>query len=276
LRGSLRRGPGVDFDSVVANAAASSVPSSRSAKLGLNMRHRLFLAIAAIVAPAVPSLARNIDARSGSAVDIQAAIDLAHPGDTVVIPAGHFKFTGQVLSPDGIHIQGAGRDRTYLIKADNLGEWHAMITVDAKTRRPFIFSGITLEGRLDATQGSNRKTAATTVKDQGLLIRGAVKDLQIYDSRFTKFVRAGVELVGDAGAVHGPQTGVIYHNQFIDNWYSYLGYGVAVDGSASAWNRPAALGTGMPSRLPTGRPTWPATTRSRTTTRMPAPSMPMA
>src|SRR6185369_16339677 len=51
-----------------------------------------------------------ISAHSGSAADIQAAVNLAKTGDTITIPAGRFYFTGQVFAPDGIYIKGAGRD----------------------------------------------------------------------------------------------------------------------------------------------------------------------
>src|ERR1700747_2110639 len=54
----------------------------------LNMRHRLLLAIALILISAVPCFARVIEQKSGTAIDIQAAVDLAHPGDPVAIPAG--------------------------------------------------------------------------------------------------------------------------------------------------------------------------------------------
>src|SRR5215469_3730935 len=137
---------------------------------------------------AVSSNAATITAKSGSSTDIQAAVNQAKTGDTVAIPAGTFQYTGQVFAPDGIHIKGAGMNSTYLIKNDNLSTWQAMITVDAKTGRPFQFSGITLQGRLDALQGSNRTTAVTSVTDQGLLIKGAAKNFQIYGSRFTKFI----------------------------------------------------------------------------------------
>src|SRR5258705_5817184 len=38
-------------------------------------------------------------------------------------------------------------------------------------------------------------------------------------------------------------TGVIYHNEFIDNWYTYLGYGIAVNGSPSTWKGSVTLGS---------------------------------
>ena len=210
------------------------------------IRRRAFIlgAASATVLTAMPRKARaaTVFAASGSATDLQSAVDKAQTGDTVVIPAGTFDFTGQVHAPDGIHIMGAGRDKTFLIKKDDLSEWHAMITVDCKTGHPFVFSGITLQGRLDVLQGTNRTTAATKVKDQGLVILGAAKNVMIFGCRFSKFVRAGIEFVGSWGRIPGPQTGVVYNNQFIDNWYSYLGYGVAVNGNPTTWNAPLGLG----------------------------------
>jgi hypothetical protein len=118
-----------------------------------------------------------------------------------------------------------------------------MIIVESKTGMPFKFSDITLQGRLDALQGANRTTAITSVTDGGLHIRGAARNIQISNSRFTKFLRAGIEFQGDAGSMPGEQTGVIYHNEFIDNWYINLEYGVAVDGSVTSWQGAMTLGT---------------------------------
>src|SRR6516225_9767137 len=105
------------------------------------------------------SSAATIYAKSGYPSDLQAAINKAKTGDTVVIPAGRFSFTGSVMSPDGIYLKGADRDSTFLVKADNTSNF--MIQVDAMTGSPFKFSGITMQGRLDALQGSNRSTKAT-------------------------------------------------------------------------------------------------------------------
>src|SRR3954454_18820391 len=87
-----------------------------------------------------------IYAKSGYPADLQAAINSAHTGDIVSVPAGRFSFAGAVLAPDGIYIRGAGRDSTYLIKTDNTSNF--MIMVDSKTGSPFKFSDITLQGRL--------------------------------------------------------------------------------------------------------------------------------
>ena len=165
------------------------------------------------------------------------------PGTRSPFPPDDYSFTGTVYAPDGIYIRGAGRDSTFLVKSDNTSV--PMIIVDAKTGLPFKFSDITLQGRLDALQGGNRTTAVTTVADGGLYIKGAAKNFKIFNVRFTKFLRAGIEFQGDAGSSSnwGEQMGVIYRNEFIDNWSINLGYGVAVDGSVASWNRPIALGT---------------------------------
>ncbi len=183
----------------------------------------------------------TIAAASGSAEDLQAAIDRAQPGDTVVIPAGVFDFTGQVFAPDGINIRGMGRDRTMLVKRDDLSEWKAMITVDCATGEPFTFSGITLQGRGRIIQGDSKKPGP--VRDQGLYLQGRCLDFQVYDSRFTKFSRAGIQMQGNAGSARGNARGVIYENEFIDNWHPNLGYGVEVVGDQNSWDTPLELGT---------------------------------
>jgi len=211
-------------------------------KLG---RYQVLCLLLSVGLGATPSSGAVIYAKSGYPADLQAAINGAHTGDTVSVPAGRFSFVGSVIAPDGIYIRGAGRDSTYLIKGDNTSNF--MIMVYGTTGgAPFKFSDITMQGRLDALQGSNRTTAVTTVTDGGLYIKGAARNFQIFNARFTKFLRAGIEFQGDAGSSSnwGEQTGVIYRNEFIDNWYINFGYGVAVDGSVKSWNRAITLGTG--------------------------------
>jgi hypothetical protein len=181
-----------------------------------------------------PSPGGRLIAASGAAEHIQKAVENAKPGDTIVIPEGQFRFRGQVLVSDGVSIRGAGKDKTVLIKDDRLGIWQPMFDVDCKTGMPFSFSGITLQGKGRESQD---------IEDQGLVLRGKCRNFRIFGNRFTKFSRAGIELVGDDGSVHGETKGVIFENDFIDNWYSNLGYGIAVNGHPDAWRGSAALGT---------------------------------
>jgi hypothetical protein len=144
-------------------------------------------------------LANNIPARSGTAEDIRIAAAAARSGDTIVIPEGRFAFHGQVFLPDGLALRGAGRDKTWLIKDDRLGEWKPMFSVDCKTGKPFHFSAITLQGAGRDLQTSS--VPADHIQDQGIVLRGNYKDFLIFGSRFSKFSRAGIELVGDDGTV---------------------------------------------------------------------------
>ncbi len=180
-----------------------------------------------------------IDAESGSAEHIQAAIDAAQTGDIVQIPPGEFKFSGKVNLPDGIHIRGAGRDETFIVKEDMLSQWDGMFNVSCTTGEPFIFSDITLQGIGRIVQGDDKRGGA--VRDQGVILIGNCTDFQIYNNRFTKFSRAGIEVVGRGGT--GEPTGVIYNNQFSDIWYPDLGYGVEIIGDEESWDRPVELGS---------------------------------
>ncbi len=188
------------------------------------------------------TMAATISAASGSSVDIQAAVDLAQPGDTVLIPEGKFDFEGQVFATDEIKIAGMGRDKTFLIKRDSLEQWDAMINVDCVSGQPFEFSGITLQGMGRFLQPDNKKEKGK-VRDLGLYLKGSCVDFQVYDSRFTKFTRAGIQLRANVGTERGAAVGVIYRNEFYDNWYPDLGYGIEIVGDENSWDNPVKLGT---------------------------------
>jgi hypothetical protein len=182
----------------------------------------------------------TIKAASPNRADIQAAVERAASGDIVEIPVGAVEWTGQLFAPDGIWIKGAGRNATKLLNKDDLSAWKAMLVVECKTGKPFKLSGIHFEGRLQALQGDNRTSNQTQVCDQGVLVNGNAVDIEIFDCRFTKFTRAAVEFSKSTTT----PTGVIYENEFTDCWYSYLGYGVAINGaSAAAWNEPLTPGS---------------------------------
>lgn len=207
--------------------------------LGASFLGASFLSACLLTWP-TPAAARTIVAASGSAAAIQSAINRAAPGDTVEIPEGKFDFSGQVHLTDEIDIRGAGRDRTELVKTDALGEWKPMFRVDCKTGRGFDFSGLTLHGKGGEVQGDSSRPGP--IKDHGIVLQGACRDFRIFGSRFTKFTRAGIEIVGTVGSNPGEPRGVIYDNEFTENWYPWLGYGVAVVGHPSAWQHPIHFG----------------------------------
>jgi len=201
----------------------------------------LFLVVCCFGLSANSAAADNIMAKTGTADDIQQAVKIARPGDTIIIPEGRFAFHGQVFLTDDLNVRGAGRDKTFIIRDDRLSDWKAMFSVNCKTGGSFGWSGITLQGAGRDLQESS--ASSDHIQDQGLELRGACKGFRIFGSRFTKFSLAGILFLGDDGSTHGSPTGVIFENDFIDNWSFNLGYGILVNGSALAWQEPLMLGT---------------------------------
>ena len=192
---------------------------------------------------AVPDTINITDPTNGILVrqEIQDAIDGTPVGGMVVLPAFHMNIEGVINCPDGIHIRGQHRDITSLRQRDASPTGGAferpIFEVTCNRQLPFIFSGIELHGigvyELDDYAGlAAGNTTQGPVQDIGILILGGCDDVQIFDNRFTKFSRAGIEFNGRAGLLEnrGLQTGVIYENEFLDIIYYPNGYGVAING----------------------------------------------
>ncbi len=82
-------------------------------------RNRLILLclLAALLGGSSSSLAATVTAASPSAIDVQAAINSASNGDTVVIPAGSATWAFQVsIASKSITLQGAGIDKTTITR----------------------------------------------------------------------------------------------------------------------------------------------------------------
>jgi hypothetical protein len=202
-------------------------------------------ALAALVCLLVPialctSAARGaetITARSGRHEDLQAAVDVAKPGDTVIIPAGTWDATGTVRLPEGIHVRGEGVDRT-ILKRSQLGRrWESIFRVDGATGAPFTLSHMTL-----ASVARQRLAAGDTAAiDRGIEFNGPCRDVRVHHCRFTGFTHAAVLFYGAGRALPGHATGVVDNCEFIDMFYTNpgrmsLGYGVAVHGDPADWS----------------------------------------
>src|SRR3977135_3866797 len=103
----------------VRHRAILQYPAARGGLMKKLGRYQVLCLLLFVGLGATPSSGAVIYAKSGYPADLQAAINSAHTGDTVSVPAGRFSFKGAVIAPDGIYIRGAGRDSTYLIKGDN-------------------------------------------------------------------------------------------------------------------------------------------------------------
>jgi hypothetical protein len=65
------------------------------------------------------SYSQIIYATSCSNTDVQAAIDMANSGDTVLVPAGNATWTGQLEIRKGIILLGAGIGQTIIFRTEN-------------------------------------------------------------------------------------------------------------------------------------------------------------
>ena len=77
--------------------------------------------------------AGDIISECGAAEDIHKAAEVAHPGDSIIVPKGKFPFHGQAFLPDEVGIRGAGKNDTLPIKMTGLGmEARCLRQLDAR------------------------------------------------------------------------------------------------------------------------------------------------
>lgn len=183
------------------------------------------------VAPTAPALpvGTQITASSCGYSAVAAAVASAPAGSTVNIPAGDCSWGTQQLNvPGGIALRGAGQDKTVIRRVGSVPNTAYVVAFNCGNGKPARFSGMTLVGNGNGS-----------IQDKGLGLLNGCADFRVSDSKFTKFIFSAV-YVGDAPN----QRGVIYKNNFIDNYSAdlrNLGYGVVVYGGG-AW--PAlSLGT---------------------------------
>ncbi len=152
---------------------------------------------------------------------VQAAVATARPGKTVAIPAGSCDWGGNQLAlRAGIGLRGAGRDMTILRRTAAVPPNTYLVRYDCRHGGKAMFSDMTLVGA--NLPGSD---------ERGLGLTNGCVDFVVANAKFTRFVFAGIEVRGAAR-----QRGVIYGNQFVDNYNSTvhnLGYGVVVFGDGS-------------------------------------------
>lgn len=152
---------------------------------------------------------------------VQAAASASFPGQTIVLPAGTCDWgANQLWILGGISLKGAGMNATIIQRTAPVPANTYLVRYDCTNGRPINFSDMTLVGaNLSYSQ------------DRGLGLIGGCVDFSVRNAKFTNFVFAGVEVRGLAR-----QRGVIYNNQFIDNYNATvhnLGYGVVVFGDGT-------------------------------------------
>ncbi len=171
----------------------------------------------------------TIKASSCSASDVQAAIDSASQGDTVIVPAGSCDWRTKVTMNKGITLQGAGIGKT-IITDDVAGTY--MLSVSATTM--FRITGFTFNG---GTVNKNWK---------GIIgLFGICHQFRIDHCKFFDWKRGGKGII-----IGGDHWGVIDHCTFDTNGNfaqameiqnsNYLGVGSYGD---NAWAQPDDFGT---------------------------------
>lgn len=181
----------------------------------------------------------EVAASSCSQVDVQAAIDAAAEGDTVVVPAGRCTWTapvqvGRVATSDppsyesrNVVIRGAGAGRTVIVSGTGEGWDQRPFWITCQEGKPFRIAGFTFTGM--QRRGST---------EPAIQIGGACRNWRIDHNTFDVSDREpGTQgrgiIVGDYSY------GLVDHNRFLD---TYQGILVLWDGAAS-YERPLSLGT---------------------------------
>jgi hypothetical protein len=191
-----------------------------------------------------------IIAKSGSAEDIQAAVDaVSSTGGVVYIPEGNFTFKinysiirinngyAGVQIPGGVSIIGAGNNKTILFCPlscwnYSLAKSQAFFILDGINDKPIRISGITFQGSVNLSVGADDDRYLSGIKAYG------VKNYRIDNNVFIDFLQSAISVSGNY--VHKWNHGVIDHNIF-DNPYKdifwnytgnkpYWAYGIIVGG----------------------------------------------
>jgi PKD repeat protein len=157
--------------------------------------------------------------------DIQAAVNVASPGDTVVLPAGDYSgFNTSVDVYARISIRGQGKNATILRKTSTTGGFASgMFRVAFYHDNPknqMVNSDVQFHDFSIYGMGGYDQTT----EDTGF----GFNDIQ-YGTTNIQFYNLGIYRFGNAGIVTSgwPFTGVIYNCDFGDCYLSGLGYGVS-------------------------------------------------
>jgi MYXO-CTERM domain-containing protein len=181
----------------------------------------------------------TVTATSCAQAAVQAAIDAAAEGDTVLVPAGRCTWSvpvnvGRVATwtpvtyeSRNVLIRGAGIGRTTIVSETGEGYDQRPFWIVCQEGKPFRITGFTF---------TNMKRRGST--EPAINVGGACRNWRIDHSSFD----VGAIAPGDQGRgiiVDDFMPGLVDHNTFLD---TYQGILVMGDGAAS-YERPLALGT---------------------------------
>jgi hypothetical protein len=172
--------------------------------------------------------AATINANSCSQSDVQAAVNSANDGDTVVVPPGTASWTNSVLDDSvivfnkGITLTGAGIGLTVITDAtlqNPNDDQEALIQVSGTEGKPFRITGFSF----------------LNVNDTGIKIYGSCKNWRVDNCYMEGDATYGIY-------VSGYTFGVVDHCEFRGNTSKNFEVSVK-DTNDPAWARPLTLGT---------------------------------
>jgi hypothetical protein len=168
---------------------------------------------------------------SGDSQDVQQVVDATPPGGMARLPEGCYRIDKTVNVLPGIHLIGAGVEKTILYRDPKGTYWDPILLINGGKDAPggTQISGMALIGVRDTEDIG---------QDYGMRISNVI-NFRVDHSYFEGFGWAGVR-------VDGASTGVVDHAIFIDNYKTgieNLGYGVGIYGKDSWSEEPQPGGS---------------------------------
>jgi hypothetical protein len=175
--------------------------------------------------------------------NLQAAVDAAAPGDTVLLPEGEFYLDGRVIINKFISVRGRGDQeggtklyRREEISDDQLSSWGTMMQFRCNSDEPshIVLSDIYFKGKNPSLIPGD---GGSTVNDYGVQFRLCV-DFVVAHNKFEHFGFAAVQVYHRDALARG----LVAENEFFQNLniepdsdHFNLGYGVVVYGEDETW-----------------------------------------
>ncbi len=180
---------------------------------------------------------------------LQTAVDTAHDGDTLTLPAGEFALDERVVIRKFISIKGKGRGTggTKLYRREGVPDnvlssssWRHMFYYTISTDSPsnIVISDIHFKGKKPSVRAGDGGSVA---EDNAIRIDNC-RDFVVTNCRFEHFGASAVRVRHKDNLAGG----LIYNNEFIHNYKKNvaLGYGVSVYGNNSQWIDNPQFGSG--------------------------------
>ncbi|MGB8856618.1 MAG: hypothetical protein WCC58_08105, partial [Burkholderiales bacterium] len=186
--------------------------------------------------PAPAPSGNSIAAADCSFASVQTAVNSAKSGTTVLIPAGDCNWgTSSLNVPGGIYLKGSGKTATTIRRGGSVPTTSSLVRFQcAAGSAPVALSDMQLVGW--GTLGTD---------DMGVRLENScVRDFRIFNSKFSKFTFAAIDINGEGGS-QLPK-GVIYNNEIVNNYTvgrNNLGYGVVVYANNQGGDVGAVLGS---------------------------------